>query len=93
VLAVAGLVALAAWGPLSRSESGALDAGGTAAAAAEHPAAGGTDAWFVGAPPVYINPDAPPSITLAFPGPYSPLIVEPPLRSAPGVHFMSLRLE
>jgi anti-sigma factor RsiW len=93
VLAVAGLVALAAWGPLSRSESGTLEAGGSAAAAAELPAVGGTDAWFVGAPPVYINPDAPPSITLAFPGPYSPLIVEPPLRSGPGVHFMSLRLE
>jgi anti-sigma factor RsiW len=94
LLAVAGLVALAAWGPLSPS-GGVIDSGQPtlASPAAELPAVGGTDVWFVGAPPVYIDPDAPPSISLAFPGPYSPLVVEPPLRSAPGVHFMSLRLE
>ena len=93
-LAVAGLVTLVAWGPLSRPGS-SLEAVAPAAAApaAELPSVGGTDAWFVGAPPVYMDPDAPPSISLAFPGPYSPLVVEPPLRTTPGVHFMSLRLE
>jgi anti-sigma factor RsiW len=93
LLAVAGLVTLVAWGPLSRTGS-SLEAvqPAMAAPAAELPAVGGTDAWFVGAPPIYMNPDAPPSMSLAFPGPYSPLVVEPPLRTAP-VHFMSLRLE
>lgn len=95
LLAVAGLVSLVTWVPLSRSGRSSLDdvRAVAAAPAAELPAVGGTDAWFVGAPPVYINPDAPPSLSLAFPGPYSPLIVEPPLRSAAGVHFMSLRVE
>jgi anti-sigma factor RsiW len=93
-LAVAGLVTLVAWGPLSRPGSSLeVVEPAMAAPAAELPAVGGTDVWFVGAPPVYMSPDAPPSISLAFPGPYSPLVVEPPLRTTPGVHFMSLRLE
>lgn len=50
--------------------------------------------WLVASPGGYMNPAVQPSISLAFPGPYSPLIVEPPLRSGGGrVHFTSLLLE
>jgi hypothetical protein len=90
-IAALGLIAFAVWRPLSDDVRGSADlpavevADGTANAS-------DADAWFVGTPAAYMNPDAKPTISLAFPGPYSPLIVEPPLRTG-RARFASLGLE
>lgn len=52
--------------------------------------AGARSGWLMNTHAGYMNPSVQPSISLAFPGPYSPLIVEPPLRGGGRVHFTSL---
>lgn len=83
-LAIAAIIAIVAWGPLVWP-AGVRDVDGPAVAAGEQsaPAAGtatdlGTIEWFGGAPG---SPGAggPHSMSAAFPGPYSPLIVEAPV--------------
>jgi hypothetical protein len=93
--AVVGLLALVTWRPLAGPELPAFesDRPGSPFPSAHATSIGGADPWFVGAPPVYMDPNAAPSLTLAFPGPYSPLVVQPPLRGGTGMVFMSLRLE
>jgi anti-sigma factor RsiW len=84
-LAVAGLLALAAWGPLLRSDDGSDAVAYTArppveAAAMPMPMGDdvrpvpGESAWW--APASLTTPPRP--LTGAFPGPYSPLVVTPP---------------
>lgn len=94
LLAVAGLVSLVVWSPLTETAPPAFETVSAESLlnASDAEPIGGDDPWFVGAPPVYQNPDAPPSLALAFPGPYSPLVVEPPLRAG-GLHLTSFRLE
>jgi hypothetical protein len=94
-LAVAGLIAFAAWGPLSDDRVSYVET--TSAATLEAGEAlglGGSDAWFLGAP-TFRSGEGPPSMALAFPGPYSPLIVQPPVPVGSGsrVQFSSLGLE
>ncbi|MGH7507114.1 MAG: anti-sigma factor family protein [Longimicrobiales bacterium] len=99
-IAVAGLIAFAAWSPFAEDpvpfvEAGvAVMDGESTDPGAPVAAIGGADPWFLGAPPSYGNAHAPPSVALAFPGPYSPLIIQPPIPgSGSYVQFTSLGLE
>jgi hypothetical protein len=89
-IAAVGLIAFAVWQP--RGDVPAFETTTTAELLDGGPDDGLAvgDGWFVGRPAAYMNPGAQPSISLAFPGPYSPLIVEPPLRTGGRVRFTSL---
>jgi anti-sigma factor RsiW len=90
-IAALGMIAFAVWQPATED----TPAFGTTPAAemleirTSHDP-GVQAGWLVGSSAGYMNPAAQPSISLAFPGPYSPLIVEPPLRGGGRVRFTSL---
>ena len=78
-VALASVIALAAWSPILRpwAESRAS----AVAAAVTDAAEDGDEEWPNGSRLTpYVRPvvSPPPSMTAAFPGPYSPLVVEPP---------------
>lgn len=89
-IAAVGLIAFAVWQPRGDAVP-AFETTTTAEMLEAGPGGPGMrGGWFVGTPPAYMNPGAQPSISLAFPGPYSPLIVEAPLRAGGRVRFTSL---
>lgn len=76
-VAVAGVVALLAWSPVFRPDTAATFNGTDSASALRTgDAAEGWEWWYNGVEPAAM---APPNANNAFPGPYSPLYVEPPL--------------
>ncbi len=82
-LAVAGLVALAAWSPILAPRLPEAFFPATSSPITTGPDRDRTDEvqgwdwWYGGPQPVALKP---PNASNAFPGPYSPLLVEPPLR-------------
>jgi len=93
-IAAAGLIAFALWQP-ETDRTPAFET--TSAAEVLAPPVdyipGASSGWLSTTPAGYMRSGARSSISLAFPGPYSPLIVEPPLSTGGRVHFTSLVLE
>jgi hypothetical protein len=88
-IALASLIALAAWTPILRNAdpAGSVDAAVAANAPPAEESAGSAgsavaaEAWqYPNGLSPYVRPTVspPPSLTAAFPGPYSPLFIEPP---------------
>jgi hypothetical protein len=86
-LAIAAMIALVAWGPLllsvldRQARAGAVQALVNPATAAETAT---IERWYVQPASMMGGPDAPRTMSAAFPGPYSPLIVEAPLAGESG---------
>ena len=84
-IAVAGLIALAAWAPIWQDGIGSKTADRSAAeptpVAELPPAPGSAWDWWYGGPGSESNIPAV-SRSAAFPGPYSPLVIQPPITGA-----------
>jgi anti-sigma factor RsiW len=81
-VAIAGVVVFLAWSPIltPRRAADALASGYAGSArneAARDDAPGGWEWWYGGVQPAAMKP---PNASNAFPGPYSPLRVDPPIR-------------
>lgn len=86
-LAIAAMIAMVAWGPLLMSvlhEQQRTAATQTVVDAAPAAETSTVERWYVQAGAIMGGPDAPPTMSAAFPGPYSPLIVEAPLAGESG---------
>ena len=89
-LAIAASLAFAAWSPMLHSEDLRTTTAQPVAPAYERMDSGATGAevpswWLPELPMTFNNPvaQATPALSVAFPGPYSPLVVVPPLAEAP----------
>jgi hypothetical protein len=100
VLAVAGMVAFTAWSPLlgpaptaSAARTAAplqFDMKGAVSPVAADPVPEASMDWLFGsAAAAYVRPWRAPGAAATFPGPYSPLVVQPPATGRPGRNVLT----